>query len=283
MWGFLAIILKVALRELGTVEVTWFRFSLAFLFLFIYYLILQPKELGIIIKPPKLALLAAVFLGCNYYGFINGVNHSTPVISQIFIQAGPVTLALSGFILFKEKLRWTQLLGFAIVVIGYFIFYHERIVVLSGNLSTYQKGVYWTLFGAITWALYAIFQKKAVVKYHPVHINLVIFLVPTIAYAFFVDYNAVAHISMVEWFLLILLGINTLLAYSFISLALKHLEANKLSVIITCNPVITFVAMAILGWLEVKWIEAEQWSLVSLLGAVLVLIGVIITVIKKRS
>ncbi len=70
-----------------------------------------------------------------------------------------------------------------------------------------------------------------------------------------------------NWFLLIYLGLNTVLAYGSLALAIKLTEATRVSVIITLNPIITFVTMAILTRMEVSWIEPESFSMLSFSGS----------------
>jgi drug/metabolite transporter (DMT)-like permease len=82
----------------------------------------------------------------------------------------------------------------------------------------------------------------------------------------------------VNWILLLYLGLNTVLAYGSLALAIKFTEATRVSVIITLNPIITFVTMAILTRMKVPWIEAESFSLMSVLGALTVLGGAILVI-----
>src|SRR4030042_7112651 len=126
LWGVLAVALKVSLQDVSPVGITWFRFTLAFLGLAIYYFWKKPGYLRILRKPPLLLLLASVCLGINYIGFIKGVHLTSPGIAQIFIQTGPVLLAASGFIFFKEKAIPRQVIGLLLVVSGLFLFYHEQ-------------------------------------------------------------------------------------------------------------------------------------------------------------
>ena len=85
------------------------------------------------------------------------------------------------------------------------------------------------------------------------------------------------------WGYLIFLGINTILAYGSLGFALKYLEANKVSVIITLNPIITFILMLIFGILEVQWIVRENFTPITVIGAVMVILGTIFTVLKIRK
>jgi len=68
-----------------------------------------------------------------------------------------------------------------------------------------------------------------------------------------------------------------------LSLALKYMEAGKVSVLLIMNPIITFVIMGVLTWLQVSWIAPEHFSVLSILGALLALSGAILVVRKKRK
>lgn len=283
LWGFLAIALKIALQTLPPTEVTWLRFTVAFISLSLYYLFVDRPKFRIFAKPPLLALLAGAFLGLNYFGFVSGINYTTPAISQIFIQSGPLLFALAGFLIFREKAGWMQIVGLMMAFGGYAVFYNEQVIQLASDVRIYQKGVLWTLFGGSSWVVYAIFQKMAVRKFHPMQLNLVIFGLPAIVYSFFIDYSLFLHQSFGYWMLYLFLGFNTLVAYGCLSYALKYLAANKVSVIITSNPLITFVVMGLVGIFDAQWIQHESWSFLTITGALIVLSGVIITVSVRKK
>jgi drug/metabolite transporter (DMT)-like permease len=283
LWGFLAIAIKVSLYELPPLTVSWIRFVIAFLMLSSYFLLVDRTKFSIIKKAPLFGILAGVFLGFNYLGFISGINLTSPSIGQIFIQTGPVLLAIAGFALFKEKVNLRQGLGLGIVVIGLLVFYNEQIQNIAGGLASYKKGVVLILLGALSWSLYAVFQKLAVRNYDPMQLNLIIFGLPAILYIPLVDFSAFSTLSLGGWMLVLFLGFNTLAAYGSLAYALKYLEANKISVIITVNPLITFAVMAWLSKKEVSWIEPETFTWLTIGGAMLVLLGVILTVIRKKK
>jgi drug/metabolite transporter (DMT)-like permease len=282
MWGLVAIVLKLSLTSLSPIDVTWFRFSIAFIMLLTYVICRKPKGGKIFIRPPITLILASVFLGFNYLGFITGLELTSPTIAQVFIQVGPALLAVAGFVFFNEKVSKVQISGFIIVLLGLFIFYREQIDYLANDISKYQKGVLCVIFGAIMWGLYAILQKGLVKIIDPLHLNLFLFGIPAIFYLPFVDYNEIFKSSILEWGILIFLGINTVLSYISLSYAFKYLEANKVSVIITLNPVLTFLIMALLGYLEVNWIAKENFTFVTVGGASLVVCGAILAVMQRK-
>lgn len=283
LWGILAIALKVSVYNLSPIDVTWFRFTLAFITLSAFYLLFDKSKLGILKAPPFLSILAAISLGLNYLGFISGIKYTTPAIAQIFMQSGPVLFAVTGFIIFKEKASVRQIFGLITVLLGLLVFYHEQILVLADDIKQYNKGIAWVFFGAVSWVFYATLQKPVVQRYNPMQLNLILFGIPALGYFPFVNLSLFPQQNFAEWLLLIFLGLNTLAAYGFLAYALKYLEANKISVIITCNPIITFITMAILGYLKVSWIQPEKFSFLTILGATVVIAGVILAVIKRKK
>lgn len=277
LWGFLAILMKVSLTYIGPLEIAWFRFTLAATVLLTYFLIVKPKSLAIIKSFPFILFIAAVCLGFNYVGYIYGLHYTSPSTAQIVIQIGPILLALSGIIFFKEKVNKYQLLGFTIATIGLILFYYNQLS-LFVSVDTFNKGFLWIGFAAISWAVYAILQKKLVARYDPQLLNLFIYLIPAIMLIPTVDYSGFNGLNTSQWILLVFLGLNTLFAYGFLALAFKYTQAYKVSIIITLNPIITLVIMTIIYHIGASWIEGEQLSFISAIGALLLLTGAVIAV-----
>ena len=78
--------------------------------------------------------------------------------------------------------------------------------------------------------------------------------------------------------LMILLGLNTLLAYSFVGEALKRIEANLVGVIITLNPLITVITVLTLETLGIGSFGPENLSIKALIGILSFISGAIIFV-----
>lgn len=281
LWGVLAIVLKVSLSRLTPADITWFRFALAFVVLATYYYLRKPGYLRILRNPPLLLILATLFLAVNYFGFIRGLELTSPGIAQIFIQLGPVLLAVSGFVFFKEKLAIRQAGGLLLVSAGLMIFYNEQIHLILTDRGAWQKGVVWIIIAAVTWAAYSVLLKIMVLKYPPMQLNLVIFGLPALLYLPFVNFGHFLQLTLAGWLILIFLGLNTLVAYGLLSLAMKYTEANKISVILILNPILTFALMAIISSSGATWIKHEHFTLVTIAGAIIVLAGAILTIIRK--
>ncbi|MCF8225161.1 MAG: DMT family transporter [Bacteroidales bacterium] len=278
LWGFLAIALKMAVTDLSPVTVVWYRFASAFLILASYTLIFRRRDFNIYRKFPLRLLLTALFLGFNYLGFISGIKYVSPSSSQVFIMVGPITFALSGILIFKEHVNWRHISGFILVVMGILMFYSEQIADLAGTDHHFTKGMVLIFGGGLSWAVFASLQKTLVHKYSTNQLNLFIYSFCALGFLPFIQFFKFPGLSPGDYALLTFLGLNTVLAYGSLALAIKFTEANKVSVIITLNPIITFVTMAILTRLNVGWVEHESFSSLSIIGALTVLSGAIVVI-----
>ena len=286
LWGFMAIVLKVATYDLSPVTVVWFRFFFAFLVLAGWTLLFRRDDFTIFRRPPLLLFLAAIFLGLNYLGFIAGIQHVSPSSSQVFIQIAPVSFALSGILIFRESVSWRHVVGFILVLGGIGLFYSEQLRDAAGSGEHFTRGMFLVLGGGLAWATFATLQKTLVKKVRPNQLNLFIFGFCALALLPLVRFSNIQGMPGTNWYLLVYLGLNTVLAYGSLALAIKFTEATRVSVIITLNPIITFVSMALLTRMEVNWIEPETFSVLSLLGALTVLAGAILVISagwKKRG
>jgi drug/metabolite transporter (DMT)-like permease len=134
------------------------------------------------------------------------------------------------------------------------------------------------LGGGLSWTIFATFQKILIRKIRPNQLNLFIYGFCSLALLPLVKFSRLQGMPGTNWYILMYLGLNTVLAYGSLALAIKFTEATRVSVIITLNPIITFVTMAILSRMEVTWIEPEAFSVLSILGALTVLGGAILVI-----
>lgn len=281
MWGVLAIALKIAVKEIDSPTIVWFRFSLAFTGMALWAAFKEPKALKILYQPSLILVISTLMLAWNYIGFMLGVQYTSPGNAQIAVQTGQIVLAIFGIVFFKERMTTRQGVGFLLTLFGFWIFYQQHVTSSSVDNSQYTKGILLTVSGALTWAVYAAMQKKLIQEHPVTTLNIFIFGLPVLLYLPFANFSSLADLSVGYWLLLIFLGANTLISYVCLSLALKYMEAGKVSVLLIMNPIITFVIMGILTWLQVSWIAPEHFSVLSVLGALVALGGAMLVVWKK--
>jgi drug/metabolite transporter (DMT)-like permease len=282
-WAFLAIALEVATQYLDSLSIVFLRFALAFTALSLILLVKRPKAFRIFRVLPIFAVIAGAMLGGNYYGFMQGLHLTTPGTAQVIIQFGPVSLALIGIFLYKEKLRPLQVFGFLVSIAGFVMFYYDKLLYFVNQEDIFNQGVLFIFFGAFTWVIYAILQKKLVRKHAPQALNLIIYLVPALLFAPTADFAKLVSFDTWVYFLLAFLGINTLIAYGALAEAFKRVEANTISIIITLNPIITFVAMEIFDAMGATWISGEPMALTGIIGAAVFFSGAAMVVGLPRK
>ncbi len=283
-WGLLAIGLKMALAFFDSYTIVWIRFATAALMMVGYYSVKNRAALNIFKKPPLALVAAALLLGINYIGFMQGVNYSDPATAQILIQLGAVTLGVLGFILFKEKITTIRLVGFTTALIGFAFFYYHQFTIAHVDKATFNKGIVWLVVAAWSWTGYAILSKILVRKHAPQQINMFIYTIPAILFTPLADF-ASFHQEFPWWIwpLMFFLCINTVIAYGALAEAFKYAEANQISIIITLNPIITFLCLEIMLALNIDWIPIPNFDAFTYIGALLVITGAVVAAGFSRT
>jgi len=282
MWSLVSIALKSIELRVPMATVNWFRFSSSFVLLVIWLAITNKNKLKAISKPSLYSIIAALGLAVNYWGYVLGVKYASAGTTQVIIQIGPLLFALSGFIMFKEIISLRHIIGLIITTLGMSLFFYYNSSENITRSEEFMKGVGWIIAAAVAWAIYAIFQKKAMITQSAHEVNLILYLLPAIAYTPFVDYSIFHNLTSFEWLILIFLGVNTIIAYGFLAEGLAIIEANKASMIISFNPVLTFFIMYLIHLYPVNGFQGETLNTLTLIGAIIALSGVILVVGAKR-
>jgi drug/metabolite transporter (DMT)-like permease len=281
-WAVLAIALKFALHKFSSGTIVWVRMVLAFSFLLILFYQTRRDWLKILIRPPAMGLLAGVLIACNYYGFMKGVELTGASNAQILIQVAPLTFAFLSILIFRETPTWLQTLGLLTSLAGFGFFFWDQILVSLEVMDRFQTGNLWLLFAAFTWATFALLQKSLLKTYKPQQFNLLIYAVSLVLLAPTTTWSELPTVNFFDSLLLGFLALNTVVAYGALSEALHRIPASQVSVIIAVNPLLTLAIMTYLTQMEVQWISAEPIHWRGYCGALLVVMGVILTVSSPR-
>jgi drug/metabolite transporter (DMT)-like permease len=287
-WAVLAIGLKYALHFSSSGTIAWVRMIVAFFILFFYYALKNPRALKrALLHPPKKLLLAGVFLACNYYGYMRGIDLTNASNAQIMIQTGPLTLILVGVFYFKEHLKSYQWLGVLSAICGFIFFNWDQVLIAFEHSDKYIAGNIWLLFAGVTWATFAAIQKFVLINdvdknWPPQLINLLIYAVCSVVLVPMANFQEFSPLTTWQWFVLFLLGANTLLAYGAFGEAMRLIPASHVSLIITLNPLFTILFVTLLTHYGFDFIAPEPIEWRGILGAFLVVFGVGLAVYRRR-
>jgi drug/metabolite transporter (DMT)-like permease len=280
LWGFLPIILKIALNDFSAGTIACFRFFFAFIVLFLILSIKGSKPSRFLKKPPLLGILAGASLAANYFWMTESVNLSSPSNAAILIQLAPVILVIVGVAFFKERVNWQQFLGFVIAAIGFSVFYLDQMGNVK-DLELYSSSTVYIVFAAVVWVLYICCQKILSRNYSAQMLNLLVYGVAAMVLVGKVQWSEFSGIGWQGWVLLVVLGINTLLAYGALAEAVKYIPLTVISPVITLNPLITLTAMLVLPQFTAGILVPETIGTGGYIGAIIAVTGVVLVLTRK--
>jgi len=279
VWGASFVATKISLRYTRPDVVVWLRFTMGVIILGIAILIGRK-----FILPEKrdwtyFALLG--FLGITFHQWLQstGLVTAQATTTGWIVASIPIFMALLGWLVFKERLIWLQIMGILLSVFGVLL------VVTRGDLSLLIVGKIGTLgdflvlVSAPNWAIFSILSRRGLLKYSAV---LMMFYVMAFGWLFssilfFAQggLNQIGSIPWDGWIAIAFLGVFCSgLAYIFWYDALQALPVAQTGAFLYLEPVVTVIVAALL--------LGEQISIASLLGGVLILVGVWM-VNKKNS
>ncbi len=277
-WAVLAIGLKLALHTFSSGSIVWMRLIFAFALLLVAFTWKRRHWLEILRHPPWRGVLAGALIAFNYFGFMKGIELTTASNAQILIQLAPLSFAVISIILYREHPTLFQVIGMLIALTGFGFFYWDQMLVSWDRLESFQIGNLWILGAAASWAGFALLQKELTKTYKPQQFNLLIYAVAALLLLPTATFSEMQNVSFLPWVLVLFLAVNTVIAYGALSEALTRIPASHVSMIIAVNPLLTLAIMTYLTRMNVGWIHGEPVGWRGLVGALLVVVGVISTV-----
>jgi drug/metabolite transporter (DMT)-like permease len=279
LWGILPVKLKQVLQVMDPVTVTWFRLlvsgSLLFIWLASVGRLPSFKVLGR--KGKGLVALAVCGLVGNYVLYLIGLKMLSPGTTQLVIQMGPVLLLISSIFLFKERFSLGQGIGLLILLIGFGLFFNQRLIELLTSLGDYTAGILTVLLASAVWAFYGLSQKQLLTVWNSLQVMMVIYLFCALLVTPWARPMEALQLSPLQGWLLLACCLNTLVAYGAFAEALAHWEASRVSATLAITPLVTFACVATAAWLWPEYVQAEDINGLGYSGAVLVVLGSALT------
>lgn len=285
LWGILPITLAVTLQALDVYTVTWFRFLMAFGILAAY--LCSRKQLPQLQKLQSASLgllaVATMFLGINYLLFLQGLLHTSPTTAEVVIQLAPILLSLGALLIFKERYTLFQWLGLGVLTLGFALYFHAQLNTLFTVKNTYLLGNAILVLAAIAWAIYALAQKQLLQKLSSSTTMLIIYGGCALLFSPLAKPQMLLTLSPLHLSMLLLCGLNTLMAYGAFAEALNHWEASRVSAVLALTPLVTLIAVWGVSWLTPTLIAPEHLTILGVFGAILVVVGSVAIAIGKNK
>ncbi|MBN6716187.1 DMT family transporter [Pseudomonas capsici] len=279
LWGILPVKLKQVLQAMDPVTVTWFRLLVSGVLLFIWLAsVKRLPSLKVLGGKGRILVALAVFgLVGNYVLYLVGLRLLSPGTTQLMIQTGPILLLLGSIVLFKERFTLGQGIGLFVLLIGFGLFFNERLVELFTSLSDYTAGVLIVFLAAVVWTFYGLSQKQLLTVWNSLQVMMVIYLFCALLITPWAHPMEALQLSPLQGWLLLACCLNTLVAYGAFAEALAHWEASRVSATLALTPLVTLAAVAVAAWLWPDYVQAEEINTLGYGGAVLVVLGSALT------
>lgn len=279
LWGVLPIKLKQVLQVLDPVTVTWYRLLVSGSILLAYLAASRrlPALRLLGKKGAWLLLLAIGGLTANYVLYLVGLNLLSPGTTQLVIQVAPILLLVSSLFIFRERFSLAQGLGLLVLLVGFVLFFNQRLDELLSSLTAYTTGVLTVLLAAFVWAFYGLAQKQLLTVWSSLQVMMVIYLACALLLTPWAQPWQALTLSPLQGWLLLACCLNTLVAYGAFAEALAHWEASRVSAALALTPLVTFssVALAASWWPDA--VQPEQINRLAYGGAMLVVLGSALT------
>ncbi len=280
-WSTLPVALKISLSATDALTLTWFRFLIAGLITF--FLLVGGKKIGEFKKLSTKQWLwlsvAGIMLIGNYVFFLIGLEYTTPANAQVFIQMAPLLMTLGGVLIFKESFNKMQMLGVIAILIGLGLFFNDQIKQIIS--SDYTLGL-WVMFAAaLTWAIYALIQKKLSAVLSSQAILFFIYCFATLVLFFWSDLSNYQQINTTQWWAIAYACVNTVIAYGAFAEALNHWNASRVGMVLALTPVTTLLFINAFAFLFPELLNAESIHLIGYIGMAFIVTGSMLASLKK--
>ncbi len=280
-WSTLPIALKLSGGFSDPVTLTWLRFSVAGLILFLWQWQRGAlREFTKLTRKQWLTLFAAgSFLIINYSSFVWSLDYLHPGSAQLSFQVAPLFLALGGLVFFKEKVRWQQWACFVVLGIGMLTFFHPVLTGQgAGSSNNVLIGFLIVQLSASAWCLYALLQKSLFKILSSTNILLGIYLYALVVMFPFTSPSALLEMDLNQTLVAAFCCLNTIVAYGAFAQAMNYWQTVQVSASIALTPVVAFIfteAAVTFGWWQ-GIITSSNADSLSLFGMGLVVAAAII-------
>lgn len=279
VWGASFIATKVAVRETDPLTVICVRFGIGTLVLF-----LAVTLRGGLYLPPGKDLLTFLAIGVLGITVHQGLQVTGLVTAQAsttawIITATPLTMALIGWTVLRERVARRQLAGILLGAAGVLL------VVARGDWASLAAGTVGSFgdllvaLSTVTWSLFSVYSRRALQRHAAGTMMLYVMLggwlmaaLPWLARG---GASQLAHLTGSGWVALLFLGVFcSALAYVFWYDALRVLPAARVGSLLYLEPLVTMVVAAAL--------LDEPITSAALAGGVVILVGVRVATLPVR-
>ncbi len=244
------------------------------LFLIVHALFFKEK----VNRKDLLPLAISAFFGvaANMLMFFKGLSITSPINASVLMLVTPVFVLLLSSVFNKERLNWRKYSGVALAAIG-------ALMLIGGWRLRFAAdtviGDVFIMLNALSYAIYLVYVRRLMVKYHPITVSKWNFIFGTLLVLPF----GLDQLREVDWGLFdseawaiiafVLLG-TTFLTYLLNAYALRHASSSLVGSYIYLQPVVASI-LAIIN-------QQDELTYVKVLYILSIFAGVYLVSYKKK-
>ncbi|MCJ8009358.1 DMT family transporter [Lederbergia wuyishanensis] len=244
--------------------------------LFIVYALWPGVKFRLPQKKDLLKILILGWIGISVYHI--GVTFGEQTISAgtagMLVGSAPIFTAIIAAIVLKERLGLFGWLGLSIGFIGIILI----TLGTAGSSFTISEGAFFVLISAFATSVFFVFQKPFLTRYKPIELTAYFTWAGTIPFLIFAPgfFQTIQHATLEASLTAIYVGVFPgAIAYVMWAIALSLSKASSITSVLYLEP-----AIAIL----VAWMWLQEFpSILSLIGGIVAISGVLIVNIKTRK
>lgn len=223
-------------------------------------------------------ILAATMIGIIIHQIIqvNGLRYTTATNTGWILTLIPPITGLLGWVFLKERVRWRQLLGLTIGIIGVLLFVSQGYVRQLSFIE--NRGDVLVLLSVFTWSGYTILTKSRLRQYDALPLSLVYMAIGAAAFLILTLVQTGTYLpplTVNDWMMIATIGIfPSGLAYYWWNAGLTRLSVINTSMFLFIEAIFASIAGALL--------LSESFTVPMVGFAVLIAIGVYVGQTRPR-
>jgi drug/metabolite transporter, DME family len=269
LWGVIAIFVRnLANAGFTPMEIVTLRVIIASIMLGLIGAVKYRKEMKIEISDIRLfigtGICSIVLFNWCYFTSIRQMNLS---IAVILLYTAPAFVTVLSFLFLKEKMNTKKIISVAGTILGCVLIAGFNV---KDSASISIEGILTGLGAGFGYALYSIFGKFALKKYHTFTVTFYTFLIAAITLLPLTGIWYKGSLLLNTDILFYGLGLGifpTVIAYLLYTKGLEKIDSSRASIIATVEPLVATLLSVFL--------YNESFGVIQFLGSVLILVSIL--------
>lgn len=238
LWGTIGFFFHyLSAYGLSSMQVVLVRVAFSAMFLTAYLAVTQPQRL-VIRRKDSWMFIGTGIISLVWFNFcyFQSIQFSSLSIAAILLYTAPIWVAVLSVWLFGEKMNSRKITALCLAFLGCVL-----VAGISRSIAFSAAGILFGLGSGLGYALYSIFARYALARYHTLTITAYTFLFATLGALPFADFPTLvpAFQQKTLFFSCVSIALlGSVIPYLLYTQGLTYLESSKAAIIASLEPVV---------------------------------------------